>query len=337
MRCHFRSRESAPAWASRGGDGGFALVTVLCILMIVTGVALALAAGVRSQVRALTNDRGGLEAEQLCAAAQDMAVYLASRGIGTPLENLDGLPVEVVRPAFHYLIHFPNGDAELFLEAEDGKLNLSTAPPAFLESFFAAWSNDPARGVQLAAAVRDWRDADDVAEPQGAEANAYSLLGYTPRNRGFGVADAPLLRGLSFEDFRERLVERHGDMSGANAGPVGQWIRRAGLARFLTNAAVGATINPGYAPELVLRAVPGLSEAYADRILLERRRSPFKDAADFSTRVGILSDAPAAAFFHFSRKVPAVLAISRSRSGTVIRSERRIAEPFAVQFNVFPE
>src|SRR5881394_2492879 len=88
----------------RGGDvRGFALVTVLCVLMIVSGVALAIAAGMRSQVRAVMNDRGGLEAEQLCAAAQDMAVYLASRGLGTPLENLEGLPVEVVQPAFQYL------------------------------------------------------------------------------------------------------------------------------------------------------------------------------------------------------------------------------------------
>jgi len=315
---------------SRRSSRGFALVTVLCILMVVSGVALALAAGMKAQVRAVVNDRGGLEAEQLCAAAQDMTVYLASRGLGTPLENLAGLPVEVVVPAFRYVIHFPNGDVELYLDAEDGKLNLSTAPPALLESFFATWSDEPSRGTQLAAAAKDWRDPDDIAEPQGAEANAYSLLGYAPRNRGFGVADAPLLRGLSFEDFRERLVDRRG------RSPK-EWVRSAGLTRFLTNAAVGATINPNYAPELILRAVPGLSDAQAERILLERRRGLFKDVADFSARVGLPPDAQPLPFLHFSRKVPGVLTIARSRNGQVARSERRLAQPPTVQFNVFPE
>jgi type II secretory pathway component PulK len=307
-------------------ERGFALVTVLCVLMIVSGVALALAAGMRSQVRAVTNARGGLEAEQLCAAAQDMAVYLTSRGLGTSLENFEGLPVEVVQPALQYRIHFPNGDVKLYLDGEDGKLNLSTASPALLESFFATWSDDRTRGIQLAAAMKDWGDADDIAEPEGAEASAYSQLGYSPRNRGFGIADAPLLQGLTFEDFRERLVERQGE-----------WVRKAALTHFLTNAPVGATINPGYAPELILRAVPGLSDAYIDRILVERRRGQFKDVADFSARAGIPGDAQALGFFHFSRKVPGVLVIARSRNGRVVRSERRVGEPFMIQFNVFPD
>jgi DNA uptake protein ComE-like DNA-binding protein len=236
------------------------------------------------------------------------------------------LPVTVVRPASQYLIHFPSGDAELYLEAEDGKLNLSTTPPAFLESFFARWSDDRTRGIQLAAAARDWRDPDDNTEPEGAEANTYSLLGYAPRNRGFGVADAPLLRGLTFEDFRERMVERRGE-----------WVRKTGLTRFLTNAPVGATINPGYAPELVLRSVPGLAEAYAEKIVAERQRGPFKNAADFAARIGILPDAPALEFLHFSRKIPAVLSVARSRDGKIVRSERRVGEPFAVEFNAFPD
>ena len=107
---------------------GFALVTVLAVVLIVSAVAFTLASFMRVEARGVAGDRLGLEAEQLCRAGQEMASYLAARGLGTPGENFEGLPVDVIQAGFHYLIHFPAGDVDLYLDAEDGKINLSSAP-----------------------------------------------------------------------------------------------------------------------------------------------------------------------------------------------------------------
>src|SRR5262249_27306512 len=158
------------------------------------------------------------------------------------------------------------------------------------------------------------------AEPLGAEASAYLPQGYVPRNRGFGIADAPLLQGLRPEDFRERLLERGGT-----------WVRQPGLGRFLTSAPVGTTINPAFAEELVLRSVPGMDAQTVQRILQEQARGPFRDLTDFSTRAGMPAAAASAGFLHFDRKVPAILTVARSKPGTSVRSERRVPQPFAVE------
>ena len=294
---------------------GFALVTVLAVILIVSAVALTLASTMRVEALQVLGDRTSVEMDELSVAGQEMAAYLASRGLGGANEDLEGLPVDVIQSGFHYVLHLPAGDVDLYLDAEDGKLNLSTAPEVLLEGFFAAWSGDAVRGRELAAVVKDWRDSDDVPESGGAEAASYLADGYIPRNAAFSIADAGLLRGLSPEDFRDRLEK----------GP--EWKRRPGLAAFLTNAPVGAAVNPNYAAELVLRAVPGVSPQVAERALAQRKDALFRDAADFASRVGVGQDSPAWGYLAFSRRVPSILSVARSADGRVVRSERRVFWP----------
>jgi type II secretory pathway component PulK len=310
------------------GDDGFALVTVLSVVLIVSAVAFTLASFMRVEARGVAGDRLGLEAEQLCRAGQEMASYLAGRGLGTPAENLEGLPVDVLQTGFHYVIHFPAGDVDLYLDAEDGKINLSTAPVELLEGFFTSWSGDSRKGAELAAVVKDWRDIDDIPEPGGAEDDAYLPLGYAPRNRALSPTDTILLHGLEAEHFRDHLV----------AVPGNPTKRRQGLASLLTTSEVGTSVNPVFASEIVLRGIPGLVEADVVRILEERRKAPFKDGPDFSARIGVAPDSSTMLFLHFFRRIPTVLTVARS--GGVVRSERREIAKNAVvrvEVNRFPD
>jgi len=294
---------------------GFALVTVLAVILIVSAVALTLASTMRVEALQVLGDRTGVEVDALSAAGQEMAAYLATRGLGTATEDLEGLPVDIVQPGFHYVVHLSGGDVNLYLDAEDGKLNLSTAPDELLDNFFVAWSGDVVRGRELSATVKDWRDGDDLPQPGGGEAATYLTAGYTPRNAALSIGDAGLLRGIGAEDFRERLLE----------GAESQ--RRLGLSAFITNAPVGTTVNPNYASELMLRAVPGLSPTVAQRAVAVRRSDLFRDASDFGRRVGLSQDSPAWRFLNFTRKVPSILSLARSADGRVLRSERRVFWP----------
>jgi type II secretory pathway component PulK len=293
-------------------DAGFALITVLAVILIVSAVALTLASTMRVEALQVFGDRTSVELDELSISGQEIATYLASRRLGTALENLEGLPVDAVQPGFHYVVHLPTGDVDLYLDAEDGKLNLSTAPDALLQGFFTAWSGDLATGRELAAAVKDWRDPDDVPEPGGAEAATYLAEGYSPRNGPLSAADAGLLKGLSPEDFRDRL--ENGE----------QQRRRPGLKLFFTEATVGGTVNPNYASELVLAAVPGLPPAVVQRAVAQRRTALFRDASDFASRAGLPQESPAWMFLSFARRVPSILTVARSADGRVVRSERRV-------------
>jgi type II secretory pathway component PulK len=296
---------------------GFALITVLFVVMIVSAVALTLASTMRVQARLAAGDRAGLAAEQMCAAGHDLAFYLQQRGLGTVQEKLDGLPVKAVSPGLHYVLSFPNGNVDLYLEAEDGKLNLSLAPVELLERFFTLWSGDAALGRNLALAVEDWRDLNEQPEPGGAEGEYYLPAGYLPRNAALGIGDVALLRGLSAEDFRDRLE-----------GQPDATRRRPGLMNFVTTAPTGATVNPFFAPELVLRSIPGLDEDAVRRIVSERKAGLFKDASDFAVRIGLPEDSPSRPYLHFTRKVPALLTIATSEDGSILRSDRRVIYPF---------
>jgi type II secretory pathway component PulK len=295
---------------------GFALITVLAVVLLVSAVALTLASTLRVEARQVLSERIALELDERVAAGQEMALFLASRRLGTPAENLEGLPVTIVQSGFHYRLQLPGGAVELYLEAEDGKLNLSTAPEALLESFFSLWAGDAARGAQLSTAVKDWRDLD---EDGSAEAPFYAAAGYAPRNRKLGIADATLLPGIVPESFRDRLA-----LDGV------QPVRLPGLAGLLTDAPVGSTVNPNFAPELVLGAIPGLSADHVRQIQMSRIQALFQNAADFGARIRLAEGSAALMFLHFEKRAPAVLTVARSEDGRVVRSQRRVNQPLSV-------
>jgi len=296
-------------------EKGFALITVIAVVLLVSAVALTLASTLRVEARQVSSERAALELDELAAAGQEMAVYLASRALGSTVENFEGLPVAVVQPGFQYRLQLPGGAVDLYLEAEDGKINLSSAPDIILERFFTLWAGNAARGQELAVAVQDWRDADDEGP---AEVALYVSSGYAPRNRALGIADLALLPGILPEHFRDRL-----ELVGIEP------VRQPGLSGLLTHSPVGGTINPNFAPELVLNSIPGLS-GLVSRVVAERHQRLFRDQTDFSDRVGISIESPAWTYLHFQKRAPAILTVARSEDGHVVRAQRRVSQPLSI-------
>lgn len=103
----------------------------------------------------------------------------------------------------------------------------------------------------LADAIIDWRDADDAAGTQGAEARDYRAEGldYGPRNANF------------------QSVDELGEVLGMTSTLLAR-IRPA-LTVFLHQPGV----NPAYASRQVLLAVPGLDAATVDDYLTRRREN----------------------------------------------------------------
>src|SRR5699024_8730429 len=95
---------------------------------------------------------------------------------------------------------------EVRITDERGRVDLNRAAPPLLQALLAAQGADPARAAALAAPIVDWRDADDLPAPGGAEDPASAAAG-----RPYGAKGAPFespaellqVLGIEPDDYRQ--------------------------------------------------------------------------------------------------------------------------------------
>jgi Type II secretion system (T2SS), protein K len=274
----------------RSNSAGFALLLVLWTLIILSTIALTLAASVGTEVRASQDAWNDLQAERLARSGHDMATYLETRGGGTRGEDFSNLPAEVLTPGMKYRVSFDIGAVEILYEGENGKIDIANASEENIRAFFTAWTGDANRGREIADSLADWTDANDDPRPYGAESFWYLNRGYLPRNGPLGSADLFLVKGLTPNDFAPTLVD-------SDKGPS----YRIPLTRVISTTATGSTVNPNYAAPGVLRILPGMTEDLLSRILQLREVMPFAGAQDFQTRTGVSADSPIVSRLAFAR------------------------------------
>jgi len=225
--------------------------------------------------------------------------------------------VEVVVPRVHYRAELPPGTVDIYFESENSKIDLNAATPEFLTNFFTLWTGDRVQAELITAAIGDWRDADSEVRPDGAEKPAYTGFRFAPRNSALGIADATFVRGLTPGDFVMGYLP-NGNQSGL----------REGLSAFVTTMGGGGAINPNFAPDLVLRSVPGLTETQVERIRQQRKERFFADNNDLQARIGLLPDSPVWRYLTVNRTGPSIRTIARLKSSELTRSERRVGYSF---------
>ncbi len=124
------------------------------------------------------------------------------------------------------------------------KLNINTATETELQQFFSFLLSDYALSTQLSQSIMDWRDADSVKRPSGAERDDYIKSGMLalPANTLFNdVSDVKNVMGMTPDIYAE-------------ASP------------YLTTRGAGQ-INLNDAPVPVLRSLPGMTDATLNQIL----------------------------------------------------------------------
>jgi general secretion pathway protein K len=133
---------------------------------------------------------------------------------------------------------------------ESGKIDLNTAPDGLIKGLLqTAAEVDADTAARLIDVIDDWKDADDLRRPNGAEAPEYQAAGlsYKPANAPF-EAVAELQRVLG--------------MTPAIYGRI---------ADSLTVHSRMAGINPAFASRTVLLAVPGATPEIVDTYIAQRR------------------------------------------------------------------
>ena len=164
-------------------DRGFILVAVLWLLALLTLIALALTTSVRLDVRARGQLARHAEAEVLAdGLTRLVALRLGDRERRPPAEAgiaTDGTPLHCSHE--QHLVEIAVNDV-------GGLVDINAAPQPLLEWLLLHVGAAPDQARTLAAAIVDFRDADDVPSgPDGAESAAYQAagLGHGPKNAPF--------------------------------------------------------------------------------------------------------------------------------------------------------
>lgn len=189
----------------RRREEGFALVSVLWIVALLGLAALAAAGQARrgmDEARLIASLAQARAAADAGAARAAFALLLADAGHAEPPAT-DGSPTVIE-------------DVEIAVTDQGGLVDLNAAEPETLAAMLESLGVAAARAAALADAVADWRDEDDLARLNGAEATAYRRAGlaWRPRDGLFQTVDElRLVLGMDEGLFAvvAPLVTVHGD------------------------------------------------------------------------------------------------------------------------------
>lgn len=161
------------------GARGAALVLVLWLIALLTALigAFALSARVEHLQQRVTGDDA--IGQEHARAGLEYALHRLQPRLDQPAWVPDGR---------RYRWSFDGRRIDLRVLDENAKINLNLADATLLSGFLQAMGEDTAQARQLAAAILDWRDADNLKQPGGgAETAEYQAAGlpYGARNARF--------------------------------------------------------------------------------------------------------------------------------------------------------
>lgn len=226
--------------AGRAAARGVAFVMVLWLLALLAVLLGAFAILVRTEA---------MQARHLFDTTQ--ARYAAEAGINRAVLAMSEVDVQRrwVPDGRPYVFEFEGARVEVRLTDEGGKIDLNGADAQLLYNLFLSAGVEEQRALELADAVLDWRDPDDMVMPNGAEDGEYEAAGLS-----YGSKDAPF-----------DLVSELQQVLGMDYA-LYQQIEPA-----LTVYTGQGMFNPAFAPVEALRAWPNMPFDQAQTVLDERQ------------------------------------------------------------------
>jgi len=234
-----------------------ALLAALWLVVAIAAVALqfSLEARERRTIGILTSERGAqrglalgalaLVRSQIDYSLRSVPTNVSQNSAINNLRSLDPLLDVAQRYAGPVLVDsIPVDVAAVDLGA---KLNINQASEPQLQAFFSFLLKDYSLSTHLAQTIMDWRDADTLPRPSGAEVAAYIKAEQLaiPTNGQFrDVDDLRNVLGITPEIFAE-------------------------VSPYFTVRGDG-TINLNTAPVPVLRAIPGMTDQLVNTIVMMR-------------------------------------------------------------------
>jgi general secretion pathway protein K len=188
-----RLRQPAPG----ARQEGVALVMVLWILLLVTISTSAYTLMARMDQLEAHTVLSGTRARLAAEAGMNLALVSLRDPDETTRLMPDGRPYEIV---------YQGITVEVRVTDERGKLDINSADEQTLLQLLTANGMESQEAKLLAAAVMDWKDADEIERADGAELDSYAAAGLAvgPGNRPFMMTDELLqVLGMPWELYQK--------------------------------------------------------------------------------------------------------------------------------------
>ena len=276
----------SPSTSQRGG----ALIITLWVAFGLVSLALYFGNAMSLELKSAENRSASMEAGQVCEGAARYAAYLFNHpdtaGQLPAVSSYSREAVSVGDGVFWFLGREDAASTPTLpyysLSDESGKLNLNTATQGMLELL-------PRMTPSLAAAILDWRDADQDVTAGGAEDETYARQTppYRAKNGPFeSLEELRLVFGMTREilygeDVNQNGIldpnENDGDISPPPDNRDGKL--DPGILEYLTiqtpsvtsNGTTLSLVNANTASEVVLTCLPGIGKDNAAALVSYRR------------------------------------------------------------------
>jgi general secretion pathway protein K len=228
---------------TRRAQRGVALIIALWLTVLLTVIAAGFAYSMRTEALAAHNALAIAQARTLA----DGAIYRVAFELMRPRAP----PPNETWQANGVVHTWDDGGVSIAVNAvdESGKIDLNAGAETLLKNYFqTAAGIDVDTATRLIDAIGDWKDADDLKRPFGAESPDYKAAGLS-----YGPANAP------FETVAElqRVLGITPAIYAAVAGNLTVFSRQSG-------------VNPAFASRAALLALPNATPEIVDTYLAQR-------------------------------------------------------------------
>lgn len=227
---------------------GIAFIVVIWVMVLLTVLLAGFAVIARTEA---------LQARHLAESTR--ARYMAEVGISRAtweLRNPDPL-TRWAGDGRSYDFEFEGAKISVAIQDESGKVDINAVDGPVLMRFLEGRGVESQRAQHIADAVLDWRDADDLTQPMGAEDADYEREGYPygAADNGFQtVGEMQQVMGMDYELFRQ--LESDLTIWGGNSLP-----------------------SAGAASQAVLMSFPGMTAPMAEQLIAMRSQMQPGDPA----------------------------------------------------------
>lgn len=174
-------------------------------------------------------------------AGINLAIYGLSKSDPTQKWVADGRPYSFV---------FDEVEVEVSLTDDSGKIDINAADPVALKSLFVGIGVEETQAEDLADAIQDWRDPDELSSLHGAELGEYRAAGlpYGPRNAPFEtLSEIQQVLGMNYAIYSK-------------------------IEPAITMFSGRSTPSAAYAPIEAMMAIPGMTPDMARQLIQERQQ-----------------------------------------------------------------
>ncbi len=225
---------------ARSPQAGIALVLVIWTLALLMVVAASFMLSSRADALVLRNSISAAKAAAAADSAVQRAIFEVLRASSLPdAWKADGAVRDWA---------FDEAAVKVGIRDESAKIDVNTASDALLKGLFASIGLGDEESTRLLDAIVDWRDADSLKRPSGAEEADYKAAGlsYRPANANFqAIEELQLVLGMRPEIYRR-------------------------IAPMITVYSRQTGINAATAQRDVLLAIPGVTSDVVDVYLQQR-------------------------------------------------------------------